>query len=94
MDKKFSVKIYDSNLNHENVIGANKEYLFKELPIISDYMVNSFKELLNESDVVVIANSQLVQAAQILKIKNKIIVDLIRIDENLRTKENYIGLSW
>lgn len=94
LDKKFSVKIYDSNLNLENVIGANKEYLFKELPIISDYMVNSFKELLNESDVIVIANSQLVQAAQILKIKNKIIVDLIRIDENLRTKENYIGLSW
>lgn len=94
LDKKFTVKIFDTNLNLENVIGANKEYLFKELPIISDYLVHSFKELLIESDVIVVANSQLVPSEQILKIKNKIVVDLIRIDENLRTKENYFGLSW
>lgn len=94
LDKKYSVKIFDTNLILENVIGANKEYLFKKLPIISDYIVRSFKELLNESDVIVIANSQLVPVTQIVKIKNKIIIDLIRIDENLRTKENYIGLSW
>lgn len=94
LDKKFSIKIFDTYLNLESVLGANKDYLFKELPIISDYMVNSFKELLNESDVIVIANSQLVSVKQITKIKNKVIIDLIRIDENLRTKENYIGLSW
>nr|MBP9096804.1 UDP-glucose/GDP-mannose dehydrogenase family protein [Ignavibacteria bacterium] len=94
LDKKYTVKIFDANLNLENVVGANKEYLFKELPVISDYMVHSFKELLKECDVILIANSKFVTSSHILKIENKIIIDLIRIDENLRTKDNYIGLSW
>ncbi|CAF3408553.1 unnamed protein product [Rotaria sp. Silwood2] len=94
LDKKFNINIYDINLDLGKVVGSNKDYLFKELPIISDYIVHSFKELVKKSDVIVIANSKLVPVAQILKIQNKIIIDLIRIDENLRTKENYIGLSW
>jgi len=94
LDKKYTVKIFDANLNLENVVGANKEYLFKDLPVISDYMVHSFKELLKECDVILIANSKFVTSSHILKIENKIIIDLIRIDENLRTKDNYIGLSW
>lgn len=94
LDKKYTVKIFDTNLNLENVVGANKDYLFKQLPIISDYMVHSFKELLKECDVIIIANSKFITTDQILKIENKIIIDLIRIDENLKTKDNYIGLSW
>lgn len=94
LDKKFNVKIFDENLKLHNVIGANKNYLFKELPIVSDYMVNSFKELLAESDVMVIANSKMVPAEMITKNRNKIVIDLVRIDETLVTKDNYIGLSW
>jgi GDP-mannose 6-dehydrogenase len=94
LDKKYSIRIFDENLNLEKVLGANKEFLFKELPIVSDYLIKSFNELLDESDVLVIANSKMVPVNQILQIKNKIIIDLVRIDENMRTKDNYIGLSW
>ncbi len=94
LDKKFIVKIFDSNIDLGNIIGANKEYLFKELPIISDYMVHSIKNLVNESDVIVVANSNLFTSKEIAKLKNKIVIDLIGIDENLRTRDNYIGLCW
>lgn len=94
LDKKFIVKIFDANIDLENIIGANKEYLFKELPIISDYLTHSLKDLVNESDVIVIANSKLISEKEINKNKNKIIIDLVGLYENLRTKDNYIGLSW
>ncbi|CAF3728318.1 unnamed protein product [Rotaria sp. Silwood1] len=94
LDKKYSVKIFDPNIRLENVIGANKDFLFKELPIISDYLINSIDRLIEESDVIVLANSKLISTEQILKHNNKIFIDLVRIDEVMRSKDNYIGLSW
>lgn len=94
LNKKISVKIFDSNLNLENVIGANREYLFQELPVISDYLLHSIENLIDESDLIVIANKSFIQPDNLLRHKNKVFFDLVRIDENLRTKDNYIGISW
>lgn len=94
VNNKFFVKIFDSNIKLENILGANKEYLFKELPLISDYLVHSVKNLIEESEVIVIANSKFITKKDIQKNKNKFIVDLIGTDENLRTKDKYIGLCW
>lgn len=94
LNRKLSVKIFDSNLNLENVIGANRDYLFQELPVISDYLLPSIETLIEESDLLVIANKSFVSIEKLLKHKNKIFLDLVRIDENLRTKGNYIGISW
>ncbi len=94
LSEQIHISIFDTNLDLENIIGANKEYLLKELPNISEHLVNSFKELLHESEVIVLANSKLVTLKEIKSLKNKTVIDLIRIDENLRTKDNYIGLSW
>ncbi|MBS1492651.1 MAG: UDP-glucose/GDP-mannose dehydrogenase family protein [Bacteroidetes bacterium] len=94
LHKKYNVKIYDPNLDLEKVIGANKEFLFKELPVISDYLISSYKELIDEVDIVVIANQELIALKDLAKLKNKFIIDLVRIDKSLRTKDNYAGLSW
>ena len=92
LDKRYSVKIFDSRINLENLTGANKEYLFKELPVISDYLLHSYRELLSESEVIIVNSYELVKKTELMKIKNKIIVDLIFADESLKSKENYIGL--
>ncbi|MBS1513761.1 MAG: nucleotide sugar dehydrogenase [Bacteroidetes bacterium] len=92
LDKRYSVKIFDSRINLENLTGANKEYLFKELPVISDYLLHSYRELLSESEVIIVNSYELVKKSELMKIKNKIIVDLIFADESLKSKENYIGL--
>jgi GDP-mannose 6-dehydrogenase len=94
LDKKFSVKIFDSNLNLERVVGANRDYLFHELPVISDYLLQSAKEVIAESDLLVIANKSFITRDEILQNKKKIFLDLVRINESLITKDNYIGIAW
>jgi len=94
LDKKFSVKIFDDNLNLERVVGANRDYLFHELPVISDYLLQSAEEVIAESDLLVIANKSFITTDEILQNKKKIFLDLVRIDESLITKDNYIGIAW
>jgi len=94
LSKKYNVKIFDPNLKLENVIGANKEFLFKELPVIADYLVASLETLIEETELLIVGNSNLFSARKIKDLQDKIIIDLVRIDKSLRTKDNYVGLSW
>ena len=94
--KGFRVGIYDEYVSIARLVGANKEYIQKEIPHISSLMRASAEELVADSDVVVVSNSSaqfrdvLAQMAR----PDQVVVDLVRIIEGSEVKGRYYGICW
>lgn len=94
--KGFHIGIYDEFVSIARLVGANKEYIEKEIPHISSLMRSSAEELMRESDVIVVSNASdkfreiLAQMAR----PNQVVVDLVRIAESNEVKSRYYGICW
>jgi GDP-mannose 6-dehydrogenase len=95
--KGFHVGIYDEFVSLARLVGANKEYIQKEIPHVSSLMRPSAEELVNESDVIIVSNASekfrgaLAQTTR----PNQIVVDLVRIVEKTGALNgNYHGICW
>ena len=95
LGKGYSLKVYDKNVNLAKLVGANKEYIEKHIEHISNLMVNSIEELIEFSEVIVIGNKseEFRQALSNLS-KNQIVIDLVRIEDTIKTDASYEGLCW
>ena len=95
--KGFHVGIYDEFVSIARLVGANKEYIQKEIPHVSSLMRSSAEELVRESDVVVVSTAS--ERFREILAKNyrpdQMVVDLIRIVEKSQTiGSNYYGINW
>lgn len=94
--KGYKVRIHDDYVSVARLIGANKEYLEKQIPHISELLCSSAEELVSQSDVVVIASKQnrysdLVQAIN----EDKVVIDLVRLfTPSKHPKAEYYGICW
>lgn len=94
--KGFHVGIYDEYVSIARLVGANKEYIQKEIPHISSLMRASAEDLVRESEVIVVSTSSekfrdvLRQAAR----PGQVIIDLVRIIEASELASEYHGISW
>jgi GDP-mannose 6-dehydrogenase len=96
LGKGFRVSIYDEFVSIARLIGANKEYIQKEIPHVSSLMHSSAEELVRDSDVVVVSNaSEKFREALIATRPDQIVVDLVRIIEDREAlKSQYYGICW
>lgn len=95
--KGFRVGIYDEYVSIASLVGANKDYILKEIPHISSLMRSSAEELVRDSDVVVVSTASgrfrevLAQGHR----PDQVVVDLIRIVEKPGALNgNYHGICW
>ncbi len=93
--KGFDLKVYDSNVHLSSLLGKNKEYVNSHIPHIYKLLKENVDDVIENSDVLVIGNN----AKEFSKIlptisSEKIIIDLVRVDKNLTSKDNYIGICW
>jgi GDP-mannose 6-dehydrogenase len=94
--KGFHVGIYDEFVSIARLVGANKEYLQKEIPHISTLMRQSADELIRDSDVIVVSNASekfkdtLAQHTR----PDQIVVDLVRITGESDVNGQYYGICW
>jgi GDP-mannose 6-dehydrogenase len=94
--KGFQVGIYDEFVSIARLVGANKQYIEKEIPHISTLMRSSAEELVRDSDVVVVSNASekfgriLAQSTR----PEQVVIDLVRIMEGNEVKGQYYGISW
>jgi len=97
LGKGCKIKIYDRYVSVARLMGANKEYIEKEIPHISSLMCRSPEEVVKEADVIIIGNRDL-QFKRVLKgiRENQIIIDLVRIvkDRKEIKKGIYYGICW
>jgi len=95
--KGFRVSIYDEYVSIASLVGANKEYIHKEIPHISSLMRSSADELVRDSDVVVVstASGRFREALAQNRRPDQVVVDLIRIVEKPGASNgNYHGICW
>jgi len=92
--KGYKLKIYDRNVNLAQLVGANRDYILKHIPHISELFVESVNEVVDHSDVIVIGNQAGEFAGALSNAGDKLIIDLVRIFEDRRSDEHYQGLSW
>jgi GDP-mannose 6-dehydrogenase len=96
--KGYSVRIFDKNVSLARLMGANKEYIEREIPHIARLMCDSVHEVIRQSDVLVIGN----KAHEHEKIFDQVMDGQVVIDfmglENASngklSEVNYEGICW
>ncbi|HEX2957190.1 MAG TPA: nucleotide sugar dehydrogenase, partial [Chitinispirillaceae bacterium] len=96
LGKGFKIQIYDKYVSLARLVGANKDYIEREIPHISLHMKQSLDDLVSNSEVIVICN-QIEESDSIFKMvkKEQIIIDLARVVKNYDKLEcQYQGICW
>lgn len=94
--KGLQLAIYDRDVSLARLVGANKEYIEREIPHISQLMRESVGEVLEHADVIVIGN----KAAEFKEIEGKLradqtVIDLVRLfDGKTSDGKTYQGICW
>ena len=93
--KGFELTIYDRDVSLARLVGANKEYIEREIPHISKLMRDTIDGVLTDSDVVIIGN----QAAEFRGVAERLrndqqLIDLVRLFDGRTSSENYQGICW
>ena len=93
--KGYQLSIYDRDVSLARLVGANKEYIEREIPHISSLMRNSVAEVLDASDVIIVGNKNDEFKAIEKSLKpTQIVIDLVRIFGDRRSDETYRGICW
>jgi GDP-mannose 6-dehydrogenase len=94
--KGVQLSIYDREVTRARLIGANKEYIEKEIPHIWSLMRGSVDEVLDDAETVVIGNgSPEFRSAESRLGNGQIIVDLVRaIGPRTSDGKKYEGICW
>ena len=94
--KGFTVHIHDSNVSMARLIGANKQYIEKEIPHVSELLCVSADDLIAKSDVLVVASKEKQYHDRLGRIREgQVILDLVRLfgpDDHPPTQ--YYGICW
>ncbi len=98
LGKGYDVHIFDKNVSLSRLIGANKEYIEREVPHIAKLMCSSVQDVLAKSEVVVVANNSEEYKTVLQELRNgHKIIDLsgLHTDEQAKIEEvNYEGICW
>ncbi len=94
--KGLQLAIYDRDVSLAKLFGANKQYIEREIPHISQLMRGSISEVLNDAEVLVVGN----KASEFREIGGKVredqvVIDLVRLFENDENIDgSYQGICW
>ena len=92
--KGFQLAIYDRDVSLARLFGANKEYIEREIPHISQLMRQSVDDVIESSDVLIVGNKAAEFASVESKLnENQLLIDLVRIYDKT-SDENYQGICW
>lgn len=95
MGKGYDLALYDSNILLSQLMGKNKDYLTGHIPHITRLLKKSVDEVMKHAEVVVIGNkSPEFREAVARASSEQIIIDLVRIDKEKVTQDNYVGICW
>lgn len=93
--KGMKLAIYDRDVSLARLFGANKEYIEREIPHISQLMKGGIGEVLDQCDVLIVGNKspEFSEIESLLR-EGQIIIDLVRLQEGRMTGGSYQGICW
>lgn len=93
--KGFDLRIYDRNVKLASLVGANRDFILNRIPHISRLMVDSIEEVLEHAETVVVGNKDSQFREVLSRLRNgQRVVDLVRIIDQYRMEESYVGICW
>jgi GDP-mannose 6-dehydrogenase len=96
LGKGYELCIYDRNVSMARLMGANKEYIEKQIPHLSRHLCDSVDDVIAKSDVIVIGNGAPEFAAAVERCRpDQTVIDLVRIPINFAAMQaQYDGICW
>jgi GDP-mannose 6-dehydrogenase len=93
--KGIQLAIYDRDVSLARLFGANKEYIEREIPHISQLMRASVDEVLEASDVLIVGN----KSDEFRQIEGRLrgdqlVIDLVRLFDGRKSDDKYQGICW
>ncbi|MEQ8554279.1 MAG: UDP-glucose/GDP-mannose dehydrogenase family protein [Cyclobacteriaceae bacterium] len=93
--KGYDLSLYDKNVMLSKLTGKNKAYITGHIPHIGALLKNNVEEVLERSEVIVIGNRSKEFSDLLPKMMhNKKVIDLVRLDPDLTSEGNYVGICW
>lgn len=93
--KGMQMAIYDRDVSLARLFGANKEYIEREIPHISQLMRAGIDDVLENSDVLIVGN----KAEEFRGIETRVradqtVIDLVRLFDHSAGAATYQGICW
>ncbi len=93
--KGLQLAIYDRDVSLARLFGANKEYIEREIPHISQLMRENVKDVLDHAEVLIIGN----KAEEFKEIESQLrdgqtVIDLVRVFGSRTSDGTYQGICW
>lgn len=92
--KGCQVAIHDAHVVRANIIGANSEYVAREIPHLWTLMREHATDVIRDSDTVVIGNASKEYRELGANLEGKRIIDLVRAMPERLSSEGYQGMGW
>jgi GDP-mannose 6-dehydrogenase len=96
LGKGISLCIYDKNVSLAKLVGANKEYIEKQIPHLSSLLCSTIDEVILKSEVIVVGNQspEFVEALAQTR-PDQIVIDLVRLPMfGALLPADYRGICW
>jgi len=96
LGKGCTLRIYDRNVSLARLVGANKDYIEKQIPHLSSLLCDTTAEVVDQSEVVVVGNQSAEFASALMKTRaDQIVIDLVRVPVfGSLIPAEYRGISW
>jgi len=96
LGKGYSLRIYDRNVSIARLVGANKDYINKQIPHLSSLLTESIDEVLENSDVIVVGNGAPEFGDALTRTRpDQVVLDLVRVrTERSQIPADYRGICW
>jgi len=96
LGKGYSLRIYDRNVSIARLVGANKEYINKQIPHLSSLLGESIDEVIEKSEVIVVGNGSPEFAEALKRTRpDQQVIDLFRLKvDREEIPAEYTGICW
>ena len=94
LGKGCQILIHDRDVARANIIGANREYVEREIPHLWSLMRPSTKDVLANSGTIVIGNSSREYQEFGTELDGRMIIDLARAIKGRVSGDKYQGICW
>jgi GDP-mannose 6-dehydrogenase len=96
LGKGCSLCIYDKNVSLAKLVGANKEYIERQIPHLSSLLCGTIDDVIGNSEVIVVGNQSLEFREALTRCRpDQIIIDLVRLPiVSSLLQADYRGICW
>jgi len=96
LGKGYSLCIYDRNVSLARLVGANKDYINRQIPHLSSLLTESLDELLEKSEVIVVGNTAPEFGDALTRTRpDQVVLDLVRVKTpREQIPAEYQGICW